>query len=76
MEAHIHSLSSLFDQLGLNSSDEAISDFINLNGNLPAETSLHQAKCWNLAQSDCLKEMIEHDADWAEVVDQLDNMLH
>ncbi|MCL1078398.1 DUF2789 domain-containing protein [Parashewanella spongiae] len=75
MEAHIHSLNSLFDQLGLKSSDEAIADFIKLNGNLSAGTPIYQAKCWNEAQSDCLKEMIEHDADWSEIVDQLDNML-
>jgi hypothetical protein len=35
----------------------------------------HQASFWTQAQASFLREAIEEDADWAELVDQLDVML-
>ena len=75
MEKHIHSISSLFDQLGLNSSDKEINKFVNENNPLSKDVELHKAKFWNCSQADCLKQMKEEDADWSDIVDQLDVML-
>lgn len=38
-------------------------------------TTHHQASFWTQAQASFLREAIEEDADWVELVDQLDVML-
>ena len=75
METPIHSIVSLFDQLGLDSTDEAIDNFINRNRSLPGNIELHKADFWKSSQASFLKQVIDEDADWAEIVDQLDAML-
>ncbi len=75
METPIHSIVSLFDQLGLDSTDEAIEDFIKRNSPLPGNIELYKADFWNSSQASFLKQVIDEDADWAEIVDQLDAML-
>ena len=66
---------SLFKLLGLDDSDEAIEQFIADHKPLPAAVELHEADCWNSAQAAFLRQEKEEDADWAEIVDQLDAML-
>jgi hypothetical protein len=75
METPIHSIASLFDQLGLGSSSEEIDSFINRNSPLASGVMLHRANFWNPSQASFLKQMKDDDADWAEIVDQLDTML-
>jgi hypothetical protein len=75
MEAPIHTIVSLFDQLGLDSSEEGIQKFIEANSALPANVRLDEAAIWNSAQASFLKQMVDEDADWVEVVNQLDTML-
>lgn len=75
MEATYHSMVSLFDQLGLNSSEQAIEEFINKNRPLPGSMELHLADFWNASQASFLKQVIDEDADWVEIVDHLDAML-
>lgn len=75
MESPIHSLTSLFDQLGLGSSEEDIKKFISQNKPLPGGLKLHKATMWNASQASLLKQGKEQDADWVEIVDQLDAML-
>lgn len=75
MEPPIHNLPSLFKQLGLDDSDEAIEKFIADHKPLPGAVELHEADCWNSAQAAFLRQEKEEDADWAEIVDQLDAML-
>lgn len=75
MEQAVHDLESLFEQLGLGSSEAAIRDFIRRHKPLPRGVELHQADFWNASQAAFLRQAIDEDADWAEVVDQLDAML-
>tara|TARA_R110002111_G_scaffold13929_22_gene38624 strand:- start:1166 stop:1396 length:231 start_codon:yes stop_codon:yes gene_type:complete len=75
MEQPNHSIESLFDQLGLDSSDDAIDIFIRKNKPLPDDVLLHDAVFWTSSQSRCLQQMKDEDADWAAIVDQLDVML-
>ncbi len=75
METSLHSIVSLFDQLGLDSTDEPIEDFINRNRPLPGSIELYKADFWKSSQASFLKQVIDEDADWAEIVDQLDAML-
>ena len=75
MEPPVHNLNVLFDQLGLDDTDEAIQAFISRYKPVPGEVELHQAGFWNSSQASFLKQAIDDDADWSEVVDQLDTML-
>jgi Protein of unknown function (DUF2789) len=75
MNLHNHSLACLFEQLGLDSTDQAIQDFINQNAPLAATVELHKADFWNSSQASFLQKSKDDDADWSEIVDQLDAML-
>ncbi|MFT7126757.1 MAG: hypothetical protein ACI9HX_000434 [Pseudoalteromonas tetraodonis] len=75
METPIHSIVSLFDQLGLKSSDEGIRNFAATNAPLAAGVDLHKAPFWNASQASFLQQALEEDADWVEIVNQLDAML-
>lgn len=76
MESSIHSLSSLFDQLGLPSDLMAIEKFIKMHSPLATNVLLSDALFWTTAQASFLHEEILNDADWAEVIDQLNAKLH
>ncbi|MGH8434968.1 MAG: DUF2789 domain-containing protein [Pseudomonas sp.] len=75
MESPMHSLPSLFKQLGLPADPASISAFISTHSPLPARLTLADASFWTPAQAAFLREEILEDADWAEVVDQLNLML-
>jgi len=51
MDKHNHSLACLFEQLGLDSTDQAIQDFINQNAALPGNIELHRADFCSSSQS-------------------------
>ncbi|GFO73658.1 hypothetical protein BJAS_P4584 [Bathymodiolus japonicus methanotrophic gill symbiont] len=75
MEASIHTLAALFDQLGLDSSDRTIHAFINKHKPLRGSVDLYQAEFWSPSQEAFLQQAKDADADWAEIVDQLNAML-
>lgn len=75
MDKNNHSLTSLFDQSGLDSTEQAIQAFIIKNTPLPANIELYEADLWSSAQASFLKQAKDDDADWSEIVDQLDAML-
>lgn len=76
MEAPIHYLSNLFAQLGLDSDEDAIEDFIRIHSPIPTSLTLSEASFWTPAQAAFLREEILMDADWAEVIDELNVRLH
>ncbi|MDS4026449.1 MAG: DUF2789 family protein [Candidatus Contendobacter sp.] len=75
MDTTPHNLSTLFDQLGLQSDAVAIKTFIHWHRPLDSRTPLHQASWWTAAQAEFLLQAIEEDSDWAEQVDELDALL-
>ena len=75
MEPSQHALKDLFDQLGLPSTSREIEAFVATHRPLPDGTALADAPFWTPAQAAFLREEIEDDADWAELVDQLSVML-
>jgi hypothetical protein len=75
MQPPVHSLPSLFEQLGLPAEPRDIEAFISVHSPLKADIHLADARFWSEAQAAFLREEILEDADWAEVVDQLDVML-
>lgn len=70
-----HQLSHLFEQIGLNSTNSAIEEFIESH-QLPAGKSLEDAPFWNESQLQFFKETRRQDAVWVELVDELDVQLH
>lgn len=70
-----HTMQSLFVQLGLPNAPEDIEAFVRTHQGLPPELPLAEADCWSLSQSVFLREAIEEDSDWCEVVDELDSLL-
>lgn len=66
---------ALFQQLGLGQDEAAVNEFIEQNKGVPATTLLHEMPVWNNTQAEFLKHAKERDADWAEVVDELDARL-
>jgi len=71
MELSNHPFTELFDQLGLPSDEASIVAFIDANRPLPPGMTLPEAPFWTPAQVQFIRESIMADADWAEVVDQL-----
>ncbi|MFT6315637.1 MAG: hypothetical protein ACJA2J_000333 [Candidatus Azotimanducaceae bacterium] len=75
MEAPTHSMVSLFNQLGLESTEECINKFIETKRHLAGSIELHEAPFWNASQASFLKEVVLDDADWVAIVNQLDASL-
>ncbi|MDP3709924.1 MAG: DUF2789 domain-containing protein [Polaromonas sp.] len=71
MDQPIHRFSELFAQLGLSADAQAIAQFIATHAPLAADIDLPDAAFWTPAQSAFLREEKLDDADWAELVDQL-----
>lgn len=69
-----HTLNDLFAQLGLASEDAAIDEFL-VRHHLSGEEKLSKAPFWSDGQREFLREAIQEDSDWCEVVDELDTLL-
>lgn len=68
-------MTHLFEQLGLDSSEEAIALFI-VTHQLNAQTKIVDAEYWSEGQRQFLAEKIKSDGEWAIIVDQLNESLH
>ncbi|HFB65182.1 MAG TPA: DUF2789 domain-containing protein [Aeromonadales bacterium] len=75
MKAEYHSLNDLFLQLGLGNTDKDIDNFISSHSPLPESVALADAPFWTPAQAEFIREAIEEDSDWSEVVDELNAAL-
>lgn len=75
MDTSAHSMQSLFLQLGLPNRPEDIESFIQAHQRLAIAVPLPQADFWSPSQAAFLREAIEEDSDWCEVVDDLDSRL-
>jgi len=69
-----YSMNNLFAQLGLDSSDKAINEFINEN-QLAEGESLKGSKIWNDSQRAFLQEEWNKDSMWAQIIDDLNLLL-
>lgn len=74
MDTSTHNMSNLFMQLGLASKPEDIRNFISQH-KLAGHVSLADAPFWNQAQASFIRESFKQDADWAEVIDELNTQL-
>ncbi len=71
MEKPFHRFSELFKQLGLPEDEAGIAQFLQRHAPLAPHIALADAPFWSPAQAKLLREELLEDADWAEVVDQL-----
>ena len=72
MDSGIHKFSELFCQLGLPDDSASIDAFIAAHRSLAPDVALADAPFWSASQRDFIRQEIIEDADWAELVDQLD----
>jgi hypothetical protein len=75
MEKSFHRLTELFDQLGLPSDPESIKQFITEHAPLDDSIALADASFWSISQSSLIRDELMLDADWAEIIDQLNKNL-
>ncbi|HFQ13859.1 MAG TPA: DUF2789 domain-containing protein [Gammaproteobacteria bacterium] len=75
MQPPIHDLPELFEQLGLPNDEASIDAFIQQHRPIPLSKRIWEADFWNPAQAEFLQQAILEDADWVEVVDQLNALL-
>ena len=75
MELTTPTLATLFEQLGLESDPVSIDAFISSHF-LPENIKLSEADFWTPQQARFLKEELREDAEWALVVDELNERLH
>lgn len=68
-------MSNLFRQLGLDSHEEAIAEFISTH-QLEVGKNIVDAPFWNEGQRQFLAEQLKADAPWSTPVDQLSESLH
>lgn len=75
MDTSEHTMTALFEQLGLPGDAASIEAFIKQHSPLPPEVSLEDAPFWNATQAHFIAQGIDDDSDWAEVIDHLDAQL-
>lgn len=74
MDTVKHNLSNLFKQLGLPTEADAVEQFFAAH-TLSPEQQLEDAAFWNAAQAQFIREARGSDADWSELIDELDTRL-
>ncbi len=75
MESVNHTMTDLFDQLGLPSQPKHIAEFVARRRPLPLEIRLYDADFWTPAQAAFIKDKLSEDGDWALVIDSLNASL-
>ena len=75
MDTTAHNMTTLFEQLGLPAGEQEIAAFLREH-QLPEDVRVSEAPFWNAGQRQFLREEWVEDADWAMVVDALNEALH
>ncbi|QTH63951.1 DUF2789 domain-containing protein [Psychrosphaera ytuae] len=74
MDTSNHNLTTLFEQLGLDGTRSGIYHFVKEH-RIPDDMTIDEASFWTDAQRSFLRDSLDTDGDWSEIVDQLDAML-
>jgi hypothetical protein len=74
MDTVKHNLTNLFLQLGLAAEESDIESFIRSHS-VGEGISLEDAVFWTQGQAQFIKESRANDADWSDMVDELDTLL-
>ncbi|WP_428034059.1 DUF2789 domain-containing protein [Amphritea sp.] len=76
MDRSAHTMNTLFEQLGMPGDDSYIDQFIRTHTLFSQQVKLSEATFWNNSQANFIKECLETDSDWSDVVDELNSRLH
>ncbi len=76
MNDSFHSMTDLFDQLGLPSRPVDIAAFVRSHCGMTADVPVWDAPFWTPSQACFLREKLRDDSDWALVIDSLSATLH
>ncbi|MBU2965414.1 DUF2789 domain-containing protein [Amphritea sp. 2_MG-2023] len=76
MDRSTHTINALFAQLGMPNDDAYIDQFIRTHTLSNQDIKLSEASFWNDSQANFIKECLDCDSDWSEVVDDLNTRLH
>ncbi|MDC0601805.1 DUF2789 domain-containing protein [Aliiglaciecola sp.] len=68
-------LNDLFLQLGLHNQEPDIDNFIEQHKGLESSVKLQNAPFWTSQQSEFIANALLDDAEWAELIDQLNSRL-
>lgn len=71
MEKYHTTMSDLFEQLGLASEDSDIEQFISKHKGLRQGVHIEDADFWSRQQAEFIRSSLLEDAEWAELIDQL-----
>lgn len=69
-------MQDLFAQLGLENSEEAIESFISEHRGMNDSRHIEEAPFWSDSQASFLRGALLEDAEWVEIIDQLNAELH
>jgi hypothetical protein len=75
MRSNIHTMTDLFEQLGLPSDPAAIRSFIVQHEGACTDCTLPHAPIWTASQRAFLEEAVAEDSDWALPAEELAGML-
>lgn len=75
MDTSAHTLTTLFAQLGLENDERAVNLFVQQHKLAPG-MAIQDAPFWNAAQAGFLRESLKQDAEWCEIIDELNTLLH
>ena len=75
MNIGLYNFNNLFEQLGLENTNDAIETFLLKQPDISVGLPLHNASIWTVSQATFLKEAKEQDAEWSHLVDELDMRL-
>ena len=76
MDRSVHTMNMLFEQLGLPSDNSSIDQFIRTHILFSRDIKLDEATFWTESQAGFLRDCLDSDSDWSEVVDELNIRLH
>ncbi len=75
MESYHTKMQDLFAQLGLPNGQKSIEDFIQKHKGLAPCTHIEDAVFWSAQQAGFIKSALIEDAEWTELIDQLNTLL-
>ncbi|MFT5312187.1 MAG: hypothetical protein ACI8Z9_000664 [Paraglaciecola sp.] len=76
MENNHTTMSDLFQQLGLASDEKSVDAFIHQHSGLAQRVHIEDAPFWSPQQAEFIANALAEDAEWAELIDQLNVLLH
>lgn len=68
-------MADLFQQLGLGADETSMQTFIDSHRGLDKQVRIDQAAFWTPSQAAFIQAALEEDAEWAELIDQLNSAL-